>query len=314
VRSSLSSHATTIVRCRLEYEHINYVTTGRSAPLVKSGGADSGNKFIITNITAKEAKQLQPLGSSAPAPASATATAASSAADAKDKPAAAAADTKAAPAPASASAAPTSAAAADSSAPATPLALDNGYVCYTQSIAAIHKQLAPKPARVCVLDMRATAPLRPSDFDVFDTFVFGGVLGDHPPKDRAKILRELGFTTRSLGTQLSSAVCCLRHPYLPPHLLFPFLLLLCCCVTWLRSPSDDNRHRCVGVFNDHFTAHASRRSAPASRLCLVLLHRLVCGRERRVPQLRAALGAGSHSALCHSTAHRPVRPAIHTMG
>jgi ribosome biogenesis SPOUT family RNA methylase Rps3 len=54
--------------------------------------------------------------------------------------------------------------------------------------------------KVCLLDLRAKKELSPSDSEEFSVFIFGGILGDHPPKDRTKYLREIGFQTRHLGS------------------------------------------------------------------------------------------------------------------
>ena len=54
--------------------------------------------------------------------------------------------------------------------------------------------------KICMLDMRANSTLSHSDNIVFDAYLFGGILGDHPPKDRAKVLRDDGYTIRQLGT------------------------------------------------------------------------------------------------------------------
>ncbi|CCD26279.1 protein-arginine N-methyltransferase SFM1 NDAI_0H01050 [Naumovozyma dairenensis CBS 421] len=43
--------------------------------------------------------------------------------------------------------------------------------------------------RVCLLDPRAEIDLKPSDVNEFDYFVFGGILGDHPPRDRTSELK-----------------------------------------------------------------------------------------------------------------------------
>lgn len=51
---------------------------------------------------------------------------------------------------------------------------------------------------MCLLDLRATKVLSPEDSDQFDLFVFGGILGDHPPRDRTKQLRNPIFTFRHL--------------------------------------------------------------------------------------------------------------------
>ncbi|KAI5481910.1 hypothetical protein MNV49_000187 [Pseudohyphozyma bogoriensis] len=53
--------------------------------------------------------------------------------------------------------------------------------------------------RVCLLDPKATEVIHPDDLQKFDWFLFGGILGDDPPRDRTGELRKLGFPTRHLG-------------------------------------------------------------------------------------------------------------------
>jgi len=54
--------------------------------------------------------------------------------------------------------------------------------------------------KVCLLDPKAELPLSPDDGDGrFEWFLFGGILGDDPPRDRTSELRVLGFPTRHLG-------------------------------------------------------------------------------------------------------------------
>ncbi|KAL8644774.1 MAG: hypothetical protein Q9226_007602 [Calogaya cf. arnoldii] len=53
--------------------------------------------------------------------------------------------------------------------------------------------------RVCLLDPAAKEELQPADAHAFDIFVFGGILGDDPPRDRTSELRKKGFTGRRLG-------------------------------------------------------------------------------------------------------------------
>ncbi|KAI1179240.1 DUF431-domain-containing protein [Nemania sp. FL0916] len=53
--------------------------------------------------------------------------------------------------------------------------------------------------RVCLLDPRAAKDISPDDRDVFDVFLFGGILGDDPPRDRTAELRAKGFEGRRLG-------------------------------------------------------------------------------------------------------------------
>jgi len=53
--------------------------------------------------------------------------------------------------------------------------------------------------KICLLDMRAEKTLDSKDIENFDYFLFGGILGDHPPKDRTKALRDQGYEIRKLG-------------------------------------------------------------------------------------------------------------------
>ncbi|ORY96508.1 SAM-dependent RNA methyltransferase [Syncephalastrum racemosum] len=55
------------------------------------------------------------------------------------------------------------------------------------------------PKEICLLDPSAKEPLKPEDADTFKYFLFGGILGDDPPRDRTKELRKLGFVGRHLG-------------------------------------------------------------------------------------------------------------------
>lgn len=57
--------------------------------------------------------------------------------------------------------------------------------------------------RPCLLDPRAGSVLKTSD--KFETFVFGGILGDHPPRKRTGLLaRRLSFPRRNLGKKQMS--------------------------------------------------------------------------------------------------------------
>ncbi|KAI2624963.1 DUF431-domain-containing protein [Hypoxylon sp. NC1633] len=53
--------------------------------------------------------------------------------------------------------------------------------------------------RVCLLDPQAEKDLSPDDKADFDVFLFGGILGDDPPRDRTSELRKKGFKGRRLG-------------------------------------------------------------------------------------------------------------------
>ncbi|MCJ1418913.1 hypothetical protein MMC32_005264 [Xylographa parallela] len=53
--------------------------------------------------------------------------------------------------------------------------------------------------RVCLLDPAAPSELGAEDAALFDVFLFGGILGDDPPRDRTAELRQKGFRGRRLG-------------------------------------------------------------------------------------------------------------------
>lgn len=56
--------------------------------------------------------------------------------------------------------------------------------------------------RVCLLDPSAETDLVPEESNAFDYFVFGGILGDHPPRDRTgELRRKYGFAGRRLGSK-----------------------------------------------------------------------------------------------------------------
>ncbi|CAL9736556.1 protein arginine N-methyltransferase Sfm1p [Monosporozyma servazzii] len=55
-----------------------------------------------------------------------------------------------------------------------------------------HLNLPPmKAGNVCLLDPRATEDLAPADASQFEYLLFGGILGDHPPRDRTTELKTL---------------------------------------------------------------------------------------------------------------------------
>lgn len=54
--------------------------------------------------------------------------------------------------------------------------------------------------QLCLLDPRAEIDLQPNDANEFKYFIFGGILGDHPPRDRTGELKaKLNCPTRRLG-------------------------------------------------------------------------------------------------------------------
>ncbi|KAK5112197.1 hypothetical protein LTR85_011630 [Meristemomyces frigidus] len=55
--------------------------------------------------------------------------------------------------------------------------------------------------KVCLLDPKAEKDIGPEDAARFDAFLFGGILGDDPPRDRTSELRSKGFPGRRLGPE-----------------------------------------------------------------------------------------------------------------
>ncbi|CAG8502329.1 8009_t:CDS:2 [Acaulospora morrowiae] len=53
--------------------------------------------------------------------------------------------------------------------------------------------------KICLLDPSSKQTLKPEDGNTFDYYLFGGILGDDPPRDRTSELRKHGFQTRNLG-------------------------------------------------------------------------------------------------------------------
>jgi ribosome biogenesis SPOUT family RNA methylase Rps3 len=127
--------------------------------------------------------------------------------------------------------------------------------------------------RVCLLDPRGESDLAPEDGDKFDVFVFGGILGDDPPRDRTAELRVKGFGGRRLGkeqltTDTAARVTRIVVQEKSEFVMFFFLVLfffLFCLPNGRRR----NLLTCV--------KSPSRRS-PLRRPSQ---HSSVCGRERR---------------------------------
>ncbi|KAF2665416.1 DUF431-domain-containing protein [Microthyrium microscopicum] len=70
-----------------------------------------------------------------------------------------------------------------------------GFVVSHESV----ESLYPDKSKVCLLDPAATTELAPEDGKKFEVFLFGGILGDDPPRDRTSELRKKGFEGRRLG-------------------------------------------------------------------------------------------------------------------
>lgn len=63
----------------------------------------------------------------------------------------------------------------------------------------VETYFADKKQKICLLDPAAKQELEPDDGQKFDVFLFGGILGDDPPRDRTSELRKKGFVGRRLG-------------------------------------------------------------------------------------------------------------------
>ena len=63
-----------------------------------------------------------------------------------------------------------------------------------QSVEALYSS-TDKRQRVCLLDPKAASDLCPEDSNMFDVFLFGGILGDDPPRG----ILMLSSDIRSLG-------------------------------------------------------------------------------------------------------------------
>ncbi|TFY79860.1 hypothetical protein EWM64_g4153 [Hericium alpestre] len=71
---------------------------------------------------------------------------------------------------------------------------------HTKSVMSLMDEHEVPLSKVCLLDPKAESELEPEDGDGrFEWFLFGGILGDDPPRDRTAELRVLGFPSRRLG-------------------------------------------------------------------------------------------------------------------
>jgi ribosome biogenesis SPOUT family RNA methylase Rps3 len=62
----------------------------------------------------------------------------------------------------------------------------------------VEDYFADRKNKICLLDPAAKQELSPDDAK-FEVFLFGGILGDDPPRDRTSDLRKKGFQGRRLG-------------------------------------------------------------------------------------------------------------------
>jgi ribosome biogenesis SPOUT family RNA methylase Rps3 len=70
---------------------------------------------------------------------------------------------------------------------------------FTAEHRGVEELYAADKSRVCLLDPAAAKDLSPKDGQTFEAFLFGGILGDDPPRDRTSELRRKGFEGRRLG-------------------------------------------------------------------------------------------------------------------
>ncbi|KAF8961437.1 SAM-dependent RNA methyltransferase [Flammula alnicola] len=74
------------------------------------------------------------------------------------------------------------------------------FSCHRDGVLDLMKKAGMPLEKVCLLDPKAEKELSPEDDDGrFQWFLFGGILGDDPPRDRTAELRVRGFPTRHLG-------------------------------------------------------------------------------------------------------------------
>ncbi|GKZ18866.1 hypothetical protein AbraIFM66951_001824 [Aspergillus brasiliensis] len=113
----------------------------------------------------------------------------------------------------------------------------------------VEQIFADRKSRVCLLDPAATVELSPADADTFDVFLFGGILGDDPPRasnykiqtvnkmdsDRTSELRKKGYAGRRLGPKQMTTDTAVRvtrmvvHEKVPleqiPYIDYPEILI-----------------------------------------------------------------------------------------
>ncbi|PSR97636.1 SAM-dependent RNA methyltransferase [Coniella lustricola] len=70
---------------------------------------------------------------------------------------------------------------------------------FTATQSSVEDIYAANKDTVCLLDPAAEKDLSPEDAQQFSVFLFGGILGDDPPRDRTSELRKKGFPGRRLG-------------------------------------------------------------------------------------------------------------------
>lgn len=85
--------------------------------------------------------------------------------------------------------------------------LDLGLQWTTKTLDKIPEEFADLPPlqtnKVCLLDPKVESDLVPEDAEKYDYFVFGGILGDHPPRDRTSELMKM-YPNLLVGKRLGS--------------------------------------------------------------------------------------------------------------
>ncbi|KKK18780.1 hypothetical protein ARAM_005818 [Aspergillus rambellii] len=81
----------------------------------------------------------------------------------------------------------------------------------------VEEIFAERKSKVCLLDPAAEVELSPADGDNFEVFLFGGILGDDPPRDRTSELRKKGYAGRRLGPKQMTTDTAVRVTRLVVH-------------------------------------------------------------------------------------------------
>ncbi|CAP92869.1 hypothetical protein E8E15_002702 [Penicillium rubens] len=81
----------------------------------------------------------------------------------------------------------------------------------------VEEIFADRKDKVCLLDPSAQTELSPEDGDNFEVFLFGGILGDDPPRDRTSELRKKGYVGRRLGPKQMTTDTAVRVTRLVVH-------------------------------------------------------------------------------------------------
>ena len=100
--------------------------------------------------------------------------------------------------------------------PLLPLTNPAKFELHAKSVTTLAKERGWSMERICLLDPKARLPLSVRDAGMhtsqapapssasqampFTHFLFGGILGDDPPRDRTSSLRNMGFPGRHLGS------------------------------------------------------------------------------------------------------------------